>query len=103
MKITLINETFFVDDGTYSAVITDLFEYADDKLCMKLELDDKTILVKFYNLKELGAYPWSDVFRALDSTDTDDLIGQNVEITVVNTTSKKTGKEFCNIKKVKLI
>lgn len=102
MRIEICNEVLSVPNGTYSAEIIEVFEYTEERICMKLKIG-KEVLVKFFKGTELSSYPWSGVFRALDSTDTDDLMGRNVEITVANNTSKKTGKEFCNIKKVKLL
>ena len=90
------NEVLAVENGTYSAKIVTVFDYGEDK-------EDGTILVKFFSSKELGSYPWSNVFRALNADNTDALLDRSVEITVSNNVSKKTGKCFCNIKKVQLL
>lgn len=106
MKVEIINEVTAIEDGTYQAIVSDIFEYREDNVCMKLTLlddPDNRVLIKFYSAEELGARPWSCVFKALDTEYTDDLIGKTVEIEVVNNKSKATGKEFCNIKKVKLV
>lgn len=95
------NEVLAVENGTYSATV---FDYGEDKVCMmKFQMEDGTILVKFFSGKELGSYPWSNVFRALDADNTDALLDRSVEITVSNNVSKKTEKRFCNIKKVQLL
>ena len=106
MKINIVNEVATIEDGTYQAVITEVFEYKPDNVCMKIALSDDSegrVLVKFYTAEELGIRPWNMVFRSLDTDDTNDLLGKTVEIEVVNNKSKATGKEFCNIKKVKLV
>lgn len=106
MKINILNEVTTIENGTCQAVITEVFEYKTDNICMKLALlddSDNRVLIKFYSAEELGAHPWGCVFKALDTLYTDDLIGKTVEIEVVNNKSKTTGKEFCNIKKVKLV
>ena len=97
------NEVLAVENGTYSAKIVAVFDYREDKVCMKFQMEDGTILVKFFGSKELGSYPWSNVFRALDADNTDALLNRSVEITVSNNISKKTEKRFCNIKKVQLL
>ena len=94
------NEVLAVENGTYSATV---FDYGEDKVCMKFQMEDGTILVKFFSSKELGSYPWSNVFRALDADNTDALLNRSVEITVSKNVSKKTEKRFCNIKKVQLL
>lgn len=90
------NEVLAVENGTDSATV---FDYGEDKVCMKFQMEDGTILVKFFSSKELGSYPWSNVFRALNADNTDALLDRSVEITVSNNVSKKTGKCFCNIKR----
>lgn len=106
MKIDEIIETLEIEDGTYVAVIDEAFEYVPDELCMKHALVDdaqKRILVKFYSKKELGRGIWHHVFRALDTYETDDLIGKKVKLEVKNTKSKKTGKNFCNVVNVEVV
>ena len=75
------NEVLAVENGTDSATV---FDYGEDKVCMKFQMEDGTILVKFFSGKELGSYPWSNVFRALDADNTDALLDRSVEITVSN-------------------
>ena len=104
MQITVSNEVLSVDDGSYTATIETLHSYNDgENILMKLKLDNDLTLVKFYRLEEFSGYPWSNVFRALGTNETDDIIGKTVEIHVENRTSEKTGKSFCNIKKVTLV
>lgn len=106
MKVEIINEVTAIEDGIHLAIVSDIFEYKEDNVCMKLALlddPDKRVFIKFYSAEELGARPWGNVFKALDTSYTDDLISKTVEIEVVNNKSKATGKEFCNIKKVKLV
>lgn len=103
MKIDLNNEVLSVENGTYTGIIDTIQSYGDDdRILMKIMLTDGITLVKFYKSEDLGSYPWSNIFRALNTDDTDDLISKTVEIEVVNSVSKTTGSEFCNIKKVKL-
>ena len=104
MKIELSNEVLAVEDGTYNATVDTVLPYGDDSgILMKLALEDGRVLITFTTVKRLGEYPWGDVFRALDTDDTDDLIGEAVEITVENTVSETSGNSFCNIKRVKLV
>lgn len=104
MKITLSNEVLSVEDGIYTATIDTVQSYGEeDGILMKLQLEDGRTLVEFYRASDLGSYPWSDLFRALNTDDTDDLIGKAVEITVENKVSKSSGNSFCNVKRVKLL
>lgn len=42
------NEVLAVENGTYSAKIVTVFDYGEDKVCMKFQMEDGTILVKFF-------------------------------------------------------
>ena len=108
MKIKLTNETNYLDDGTYTATIQNVFEFPKGdgtSICIEFALSDaeNTVFTKFYNdpVKRLGSYPWSAVFKALNSSETSDLIGQKVEIEVKNNT--KDDRTYSNIKKITLI
>ena len=106
MLINISNETFTVPDGTYIAEIKSAICYNDNtKVMIKLELESESseVLVKTYDADELGTYPWNGVFKALNTTDTDNLVGHKVELEIKNNTSKKTNLEFSNIKKIRLI
>lgn len=106
MKINVSNEVVYLENGTYIGEIQEVFEYPtkDGKtgLCMKFRLEDDTIFNKFFdNTDFLGKYPWNMIFKALNTDNTDDLVGKNVEFEVKN--NSKNGKEYSNIKKIKLI
>ncbi len=64
MIIELTNETTFLDDGTYTATIRNVFEFPkgdDECICMEfaVENEDGTVFTKFYDdpAKWLGSYP----------------------------------------------
>ena len=106
MQINLTKDTFNVPDGADIAEIKSAICYNDNtKVMMKLALESESgeVLIKTYDADELGTYPWNGVFKALNTTDTDDLIGHKVELEIKNNTSKKTNLEFSNIKKIHLI
>ena len=104
MLVNITDEKFIVPDGTYRAEIKTFLGYSDNtKVLVKLALDNGDVLVKTYDADEVGGHPWNSVFKALNTNDTDDLVGKMIEIEVKNNTSKKTGLEFSNIKKVRLI
>lgn len=104
MLINVTNEKFNIPDGTYTAEIKAFLGYNDDtKVLVKLALDNGDVLVKTYDADEVGGQPWNSVFKALNTNDTDDLVGKMIEIEVKNNTSKKTGLEFSNIRKVRMI
>lgn len=68
-----------------------------------INLEDGTIFIKFYPTEELSRYPWANLFKALNTDNTDDLIGKSVEFEISNNASKKTDYVFSNIKKIKLL
>ena len=63
--------------------------------------------VKFISAKELGGHRWRSVFKALDTNDSDVLIGHTFEFSVKNEKVKRRGGgehiTFCNIKSVSLV
>lgn len=108
MKIELTNETNYLDDGTYTAIIQNVFEFAkggSTSVAIEFALNDAdhTVFTKFYDdpVKRLGSYPWNTVFKALNSDETADLIGRKVEFEVKNNT--KNDLTYTNIKKITLI
>ncbi len=103
MKINVCEEVTNLENGTYTAEIDTINEYENKKLLMKLILEDKTIFVKFFESEKLAQYSWNNIFKALNTDDTDDLIGKIIEFEIVNKKSEKNGYEFSNIKKVKLV
>ncbi len=106
MKINVRNEVVEIENGTYNVVIDEIFQYNENNICMKFSIlnDPKNmIFVQFLPIEKLESYPWINVFKALETNDTDDLIGHTFKIEVVNNKSKTTGKEFCNIKKVTVV
>lgn len=104
MIVNISNETFNVPNGTYTAEIKSICSYSDDtKVLMKLELDNGDVLIKIYDANELGTFPWNGIFKTLNTTDTDDLIGHKVELEIKNNISQKSNLEFSNIKRIRLI
>ncbi|MCM1508476.1 MAG: hypothetical protein NC177_15305 [Ruminococcus flavefaciens] len=104
MKIEIVNEVINLEDGSYTAVIKDIIGYEENnKVLIKFTLEDGTIFIKFYLTEELSRYPWSNLFKALNTDNTDDLIGKSVEFEISNNASKKTDYVFSNIKKLKLV
>ena len=63
--------------------------------------------MKFISAKELGGHRWRSVFKALDTNDSDVLIGHTFEFSVKNEKVKRRGGgehiTFCNIKSVSLV
>lgn len=75
----------------------------NNKVLVKFKLEDERIFNKFYQTEELTRYPWSNLFKALNTNNTDDLIGKSVQFEILNNASKKTDYVFSNIKKLKLV
>ncbi len=106
MDVKVITEVEEIEDGTYDAVLTNAFEYTEGELCMKFTLEndkENRIFVKFYKREDFETRSWSSVFKALDTSNTDDLIGNKFRLEVKNNKSKTTGKNFCNIRKIEVI
>ncbi|WP_302351132.1 hypothetical protein [uncultured Ruminococcus sp.] len=110
MKITFANEVENIRDGSYIAILRDAFEFAPENLCMKFAIcgdPESTVFVKFISAKELGGHRWRSVFKALDTNDSDVLIGHTFEFSVKNEKVKRRGGgehiTFCNIKSVSLV
>ncbi len=103
MKIEFSNEVLSVEDGKYTAVIDGIHEYGEEgRILIKLKIEQENVtLINFTSMDALGRYPWNNVFKALNTDDTDDLIGQSVEFEVKN--EEKGGNCYCNIKNVKLV
>ncbi len=108
MKVTIVNEVTSLSDGEYTGIIRNVFEFqknGNPQIGIEFAIDDDThtVFTKFYDEPErrLGMFPWNTVFRALDSDDTNDLIGQNVTFQIVN--QNKNGKEYSNIKSIALL
>ena len=98
MNVTLYDETDLLESGTYEAQLIAVFEYAKGEVCLKFQLSsmDHTIFLKFVTLEDLGKHPWSNIFRAINTTDTDDLLNHTV-------TSKRSGTGFSNVKRIELL
>ena len=109
MKIPISNETLNVADGVYEATIASITGYDPDengdnkKALVKLNLSTGEVLVKNYAANELGQYPWSTLFKAMNTDETDDLVGLNVEIKIENKKAPDSGTVFSNIRKIKKI
>ena len=109
MRISISNETLNVADGVYEATIASITGYDPDengdnkKALVKLNLSTGDVLIKNYKKTELEQYPWSTLFKALNTVETDDLVGLDVEIEIKNNKSKTTGTVFSNIRKIKKI
>lgn len=102
MIINVVNEVTYLSDGTYTAEIETVHGYEENnRVLMKFRLEDNTIFVKFYKTEDISSYPWANIFRALNSCNTDDLIGKKIEFEVKN--NSRNEKEYSNIKKVKLV
>ncbi len=104
MKLNLSNELMKIEDGTYKGRITEITGYNNNEnILVKIQLDDGNVFVKFYATDDFVKFGWSDVLRALNTDDTDDLIGKTIQFDVVNAVSRTTGNEFSNIRRIKLL
>lgn len=102
MNIEIVNEVTNLENGKYKAVIEQIIGFEkNNKALVKFALEDGRIFIKFYQTEELARYPWADLFKALDTTNTNDLIGKSVQFEISNHVSEKTGYEFSNVKKLK--
>lgn len=104
MEINILDEVTNLENGKYKAVIESIIGFEENnKALVKFNLEDGRIFIKFYQIEELAKYPWSNIFKALNTTNTEDLIGKSVQFEISNHVSEKTGYEFSNVKKLKLV
>lgn len=104
MNINLIDEVMELENGTYKATIENIIGFEENqKVLMKFILEDGRTFLKFYKTEELERYPWSNIFKALNTNNTNDLIKKSIQFEISNHVSEKTGYTFSNIKKPKLI
>ncbi len=104
MEIKILDEVLNLKNGEYKAVIENIIGFKNNnKVLVKFKLEDERIFNKFYQTEELTRYPWSNLFKALNTNNTDDLIGKSVQFEILNNASKKTDYVFSNIKKLKLV
>lgn len=103
MKLFMKKEVTNLADGTYNGSISHIFPFIKDGtqrfgIVFDLDDDDKTEFTYFTTAENLVNYPWVLVLKALNTDDTDDLIGKNYEFTIKNNT--KNDKTFSNITKI---
>ena len=105
MNVTLYDETDLLESGTYEAQLIAVFEYAKGEVCLKFQLSSMhhTIFLKFVTLADLGKHPWSHIFRAINTTDTDDLLNHTFRLEISTVTSKRSGTRFSNVKRIELL
>ncbi len=104
MKLNLSNEVIKIEEGSYTGRINEITGYNNnDNILVKIQLDDGNVFVKFYATDDFVKFGWSNVLRALNTDDTDDLIGKAIQFDIANNVSKKTGDEFSNIRRIKLL
>ena len=105
MIVNISNDTYNLPDGTYLASVKSIQGYDDEKKALvKLELESTgETFIKTYDTSELGEYPWGALLKALDTNETDNLIGHKIEFVIKNHTSQKSGAVFSNIKQIRLI
>ncbi len=99
-KINVNKDLMKLENGEYAGTINKVLMCNSGKIMLKIALEDGTFFVSFHDEEKFGDYPFNHLFMAIDSDDIDDLIGLDVEFTIKNNKSKKTGAVFSNIKKI---
>lgn len=97
---TAVTETVFIPDGQYKGVVSDAFcyNYAEEKVMLKIELTDGTVFVNPVTLDQLARYPYSQFVSQLGAEEVNDLIGASVVLDV----KSKSDSEFSYVKKITL-
>lgn len=104
MKLKKIRrEVTSLPDGTYIGTINRIFPFIKNEtqwFSIVFNMDDgkNTEFTYFATVDNLERYPWSAVFNALDTNDTDDLVDHKCEFIIKN--NAKNGKIYCNIAKI---
>lgn len=102
MKINVTNELFALENGRYTGTITSVYPLNKECMMIKIALESGDTFVTFRETRIFGEYPFSVLFKALDTDDTDTLVGQKVNFEIKNNKSKNTGKIFSNIRKISI-
>ncbi len=100
-SLTPVNETFNLDDGKYTGIITDAFFYSDDRVMIKIKLPDKKIFLIATDAERVERYPFSRLLMQADIQYIEDLEGLKVDFAVKNNTSE-SGIIYSNVKKISL-
>ena len=99
-KIHVNKDLMKLENGEYAGTINKVLMCNSGKIMLKIALEGGTFFVSFHDEEKFGDYPFNHLFMAIDSDNIDDLVGLDVEFTIKNNKSKKTGAVFSNIKKI---
>lgn len=98
-KLTPVNETFNLNDGTYTGVISDAFFYTDEKVMIKIQISSETIFLIATDVEKIEKYPYSQLLSQANIQYIEKLVGLNVGFEIKNNTSDK-GITFSNVKRI---
>lgn len=100
-KLKPVNETFNLDDGNHTGVITEAFFFTDEQIMIKIELSDNTVFLVVTTVDRIERYPFSQLLSQANIEYVEDLEGLKVSFTIKNNTADN-GDVYSNIKKITL-
>jgi len=103
-KLTVKESTFCIDEGTYSAVITDAFWYKTeedkDRVMLIFELEDGTEFKNSVDGDWIERYPFSRLISQTDANYVEDFVDHRVKFTIRN--YEGDAVTFSNIKRISI-
>ena len=102
-KIKVCKDITSLEDGTYTGTIEKAVLCKSGKVMLKIALEDGKFFLSFHDEERFGSYPFNHLFFAVDSDELEDIEKLKVEFEILNNKSKKTGKVFSNIHRIKVI
>lgn len=96
----IVTEKLLIPDGKYVGVIIEAFcyNYAEEKVMLKIEISDGTVFVNPVTLDQLARYPYSKLVSQINATELEELKGVRVDFEV----KSRPNSEFSYVKRIAL-
>lgn len=100
-KLNPVKETFNLDDGNYTGVITEAFFYTDEHIMLKIDLPDNTTFLIVTTVDKIERHPYSQLLSQANAEYVEDLQNLKVDFVIKNNTAD-SGETYSNVKKISL-
>jgi len=95
-----VEETFYLEDGTYTGIISNAFLYKEGHVMIKIELEENKAFLLATSIEKLERYPYSQLLIQANVRNVKDL--ENLKVQFVIQNNSKNGEIFSNVKKIYL-
>lgn len=95
-----VEETFYLEDNTYTGIISNAFLYKEGYVMVKIELEENKAFLLATSIEKLERYPYSQLLMQANVRNIKDL--ENLKVQFVIQNSSKNGELFSNVKKIYL-